>query len=259
MRVAAGAGHSLALTSSGQVWSFGQGSFGTLGMPLSSFPHVPSILSPTPQTLCLVNSTAIWRSTRMHVCSWSLSSPLYDRTSAWHCVSDSTMHRLALRTCSCNTPPGGTYSMASTLPDSAKPSCLVLHSWLACAVLGATGQGDSFFSNVPRPLPSLTALGIVQVACGESHNAALTIHGQVFTWGRGKYGALGLGAFENSSWPQHVTALQEPACQVTLPRQPASTMWLEIPCAVFCCSCAMLCLTLGDCPHCLQSGLWLYS
>ncbi len=33
VRVAAGAGHSLALTSSGQVWSFGQGSFGTLGMP----------------------------------------------------------------------------------------------------------------------------------------------------------------------------------------------------------------------------------
>ena len=32
VRVAAGAGHSLALTSSGQVWSCGQGSFGTLGM-----------------------------------------------------------------------------------------------------------------------------------------------------------------------------------------------------------------------------------
>ena len=31
VRVAAGASHSLALTSSGQVWSFGQGSFGTLG------------------------------------------------------------------------------------------------------------------------------------------------------------------------------------------------------------------------------------
>lgn len=79
----------------------------------------------------------------------------------------------------------------------------------------ATGQGDSFVANVPRPMPSLAPLGIVQVACGESHNAALTIHGQLFTWGRGKYGALGLGAFDSSSWPQHVSALQEPACQVT--------------------------------------------
>jgi alpha-tubulin suppressor-like RCC1 family protein len=78
-----------------------------------------------------------------------------------------------------------------------------------------TGQGDSFVANVPRPLPTLAALGIVQVACGESHNAALTIHGRVFTWGRGKYGALGLGTFDSSSWPQHVAALQEPACQVT--------------------------------------------
>jgi len=78
-----------------------------------------------------------------------------------------------------------------------------------------TGQGDSFVANVPRPLPTLAALGIVQVACGESHNAALTIHGRVFTWGRGKYGALGLGTLDSSSWPQHVAALQEPACQVT--------------------------------------------
>ncbi len=77
-----------------------------------------------------------------------------------------------------------------------------------------TGQGDSFVANVPRPLPTLAVLGIVQVACGESHNAALTIHGRVFTWGRGKYGALGLGTFDSSSWPQHVAALQEPACQV---------------------------------------------
>ena len=83
-----------------------------------------------------------------------------------------------------------------------------------CHLLYAVGQGDSFVSTVPRPLPSLAALGVVQIACGESHNAALTIHGQVFTWGRGKYGALGLGAFDSSSWPQHVTALQEPACQV---------------------------------------------
>ena len=33
VRVAAGAGNSLALTSSGQIWSFGQGGFGILGMP----------------------------------------------------------------------------------------------------------------------------------------------------------------------------------------------------------------------------------
>ncbi len=32
-RVAAGATHSLALTSSGQVYSFGEGSFGALGRP----------------------------------------------------------------------------------------------------------------------------------------------------------------------------------------------------------------------------------
>lgn len=46
VRVAAGAGHSLALTSSGQVWSFGQGSFGTLGMSSLSFLHVSCVCRP---------------------------------------------------------------------------------------------------------------------------------------------------------------------------------------------------------------------
>lgn len=100
----------------------------------------------------------------------------------------------------------------------------------------ATGQGDSFVANVPRPLPTLAALGIVQVACGESHNAALTIHGRVFTWGRGKYGALGLGTFNSSSWPQHVAALQEPACQVTTPILACLQMLVNVVLA------AMLCL-----------------
>lgn len=69
-------------------------------------------------------------------------------------------------------------------------------------------------ANVPRPLPSLAALGIVQVACGESHSAALTVHGQILTWGRGKYGALGLGSYNSCSWPQLVLGLPEPAFQV---------------------------------------------
>ena len=69
-------------------------------------------------------------------------------------------------------------------------------------------------ANVPRPLPSLAALGIVQVACGESHNAVLTVHGQILTWGRGKYGALGLGDLNSCSWPQLVLGLPEPASQV---------------------------------------------
>ena len=118
------------------------------------------------------------------------------------------------------------------------PVCCVHRHFFANGTV--TGQGDSFVANVPRPLPTLAALGIVQVACGESHNAALTIYGRVFTWGRGKYGALGLGTFDSSSWPQHVAALQEPACQVTTPSL-ACLQLLVCNCLTMLCS-SQLCI-----------------
>jgi len=47
----------------------------------------------------------------------------------------------------------------------------------------------------------------VQISCGENHSAALTADGRVLTWGRGKYGALGLGDFESRSYPTVVRSL----------------------------------------------------
>lgn len=80
----------------------------------------------------------------------------------------------------------------------------------------SAGQGDSSSSDIPRLIPTLAPLGIVQIACGENHSAALAASGQVFTWGRGKHGALGLGSYDNASWPQLVTALPPRASQVTV-------------------------------------------
>ena len=50
----------------------------------------------------------------------------------------------------------------------------------------------------------LWPLGITQIACGDSHSCALAHDGRVFCWGRGKYGQLGSGSFENGTLPQHV-------------------------------------------------------
>lgn len=91
--------------------------------------------------------------------------------------------------------------------------------------LFCTGQGNLSSCNVPRPIPSLDPLGIVQIACGESHSAALSIDGRLFTWGRGKYGALGLGSLDNFSWPQHVQKLPARGSQVCL----AYTYLVQVP------------------------------
>jgi len=54
----------------------------------------------------------------------------------------------------------------------------------------------------------LWAVGVTAVAAGDYHSAALTVDGRLFTWGRGKYGALGLGDLQSCSTPSEVRALE---------------------------------------------------
>ncbi|KAI4890058.1 hypothetical protein NFI96_017205, partial [Prochilodus magdalenae] len=46
---------------------------------------------------------------------------------------------------------------------------------------------------VPRNIKSFSDIHIVQVTCGYRHSLALSMRGQIFSWGQNKYGQLGLG------------------------------------------------------------------
>ncbi|KAG0575477.1 hypothetical protein KC19_5G006600 [Ceratodon purpureus] len=74
---------------------------------------------------------------------------------------------------------------------------------------GALGHGNLDSCSTPSIVKSLWSLGITQVACGEYHSVALTVDGQIFTWGRGKYGQLGHGTSQNGNFPVAVKALAD--------------------------------------------------
>ena len=69
---------------------------------------------------------------------------------------------------------------------------------------GALGCGDQLSSGVFRKVPGLFSVGVVQIACGEHNTVALSADGRIFSWGRGKYGQLGLGDTRNAHAPQLV-------------------------------------------------------
>ncbi|KZV38592.1 hypothetical protein F511_09343 [Dorcoceras hygrometricum] len=73
---------------------------------------------------------------------------------------------------------------------------------------GRLGHGDSsdFFS--PQPIKALHGLQIKQIACGDSHCLAVTMEGEVRSWGRNQNGQLGLGTTEDSLSPQRIEAFQ---------------------------------------------------
>jgi len=63
-----------------------------------------------------------------------------------------------------------------------------------------------FYSNLDRPrvIETLRGKDVVDIACGGAHSAAITARGELYTWGKGRYGRLGHGDGEDQLRPKLV-------------------------------------------------------
>ncbi|KAJ0097762.1 hypothetical protein Patl1_28023 [Pistacia atlantica] len=73
---------------------------------------------------------------------------------------------------------------------------------------GRLGHGNSSDLFTPQPIKALHGLRIKQIACGDSHCLAVTMEGEVQSWGRNQNGQLGLGTTEDALVPQKIQAFQ---------------------------------------------------
>ena len=69
---------------------------------------------------------------------------------------------------------------------------------------GRLGNGTKKTMNVPVMAVGLQGHQVVAVSCGASHTAAVTSNGNVFCWGSGEDGQLGLGSRESFRSPMMV-------------------------------------------------------
>ena len=81
------------------------------------------------------------------------------------------------------------------------------------------GWGGSFFSpnalgigrkstcTTPTLVPALQSTPVQQIAVGKEHSLALTRAGELYAWGKGETGRLGLGGSSNQPTPQRLDAL----------------------------------------------------
>ncbi|XP_051848256.1 serine/threonine-protein kinase Nek8 isoform X2 [Antechinus flavipes] len=78
---------------------------------------------------------------------------------------------------------------------------------------GCLGHGSFTDLSQPTIVEALLGYEMVQVACGASHVLALSTERELFAWGRGDGGRLGLGSRESHSSPQQVPVPPEQEAQ----------------------------------------------
>lgn len=57
----------------------------------------------------------------------------------------------------------------------------------------------------PRVIESLRGVEVVDIAAGGAHSACITASGELYTWGKGRYGRLGHGDSEDQLKPKLVS------------------------------------------------------
>lgn len=57
---------------------------------------------------------------------------------------------------------------------------------------GQLGNGNTTYQVEPRPVHGMENIKVADISAGGWHSLALSTEGEVYTWGRGEYGRLGL-------------------------------------------------------------------
>ena len=99
---------------------------------------------------------------------------------------------------------GARHSLALTLGAHGAPS---VYSW-GFGGEGQLGHGDFQIQTLPLLIKVLEGEGVRDIACGEKHCLALTQAGDVYAWGDGSLGQLGLGDYRKQHTPRRVMELQ---------------------------------------------------
>ncbi|XP_071787892.1 uncharacterized protein [Asterias amurensis] len=73
---------------------------------------------------------------------------------------------------------------------------------------GCLGHGDWSSASRPRLIEALLSVDVTAISCGPYHVVAVGADGEVFSWGSGKYGQLGLGDEEDHCEPKEVSVGQ---------------------------------------------------
>jgi alpha-tubulin suppressor-like RCC1 family protein len=221
IQVAAGMGHSLVVTATGQLYAFGYNWFGQLGNANNNQTEEPN---PTPSLVTLPGASG----PVIQVAAGGFHSLALTATGQLYAFGDNNAGQLGTATSS---PTGANPTPTLVaLPGATGPVTKIAAGEFFSLAVTATGQlyafGENHYGQLgnatnnltqePNPTPSLVTLQgeigpVIQIAAGISHSLALTSTGQLYAFGENRFGELGSTANNLTEQPNPTPSL------VTLP------------------------------------------
>ncbi|CAD7696720.1 unnamed protein product [Ostreobium quekettii] len=198
-QVACGGMHSLALTTSGEVWTWGE-PWGEFKLQKEKHPRPVVGATDILQIACgAFHNLALDRDG--HVLTWGTNDygQLGNGSTSYQTTPKRVVDLDDVQVSDVGA--GGWHSIALTKEGD-------LYIW-GRGEYGRLGLGDASGASRRRPqkVKGLEGHRIVQAAAGGSHTACLTDQGRMFIWGRGSFGRLGTGSLKDTYRP----------CEVSLP------------------------------------------
>jgi alpha-tubulin suppressor-like RCC1 family protein len=209
-QIAAGDEHSLALTSTGQLYAFGSNEFGQLGNPANSGTE---LANPTPLAVALPGASG----PVVQIAAGASHSLALTSTGQLYAFGSNQFGQLGSAGASGTLIPTPTPIQIS-LPGASAPVIQIAAGGFHSLALTATGQLYAFGRNdfgqlgsengegTPNATPALVSLPagaapIVQLAAGASDSLIVTAGGQLYTFGANAFGQLGNAANSATSLP----------------------------------------------------------
>ncbi|TSK42064.1 E3 ubiquitin-protein ligase HERC2 [Bagarius yarrelli] len=176
-----------AVTADGKLYATGYGAGGRLGIGGTESVSTPTLLESIQHVF--IRKVAV-NSGGKHCLALSSEGEVY----SWGEAEDGKLghgNRRCVCVCVCGTLPGNFKFKKNK----------IICSHIMCQLV-------SLPCDRPRVIESLRGVEVVDIAAGGAHSACITASGELYTWGKGRYGRLGHGDSEDQLKPKLVDALQ---------------------------------------------------
>jgi alpha-tubulin suppressor-like RCC1 family protein len=195
--IAAGNASSMALDSSGNVWTWGVGDNGVLGqgnttnhinsaVEVSGLPQIVAIAEADNTDVALDVNGNVWG------WGWNEAGQLCEGNEAQHTSPVELKNISGVAAIA-----GGGTHMTYLLTNGTMEAC-------GNNSAGQLGNGTFTNSKVPVTVTGLPSSAVTAITAGPSTSTALLANGQVWDWGNNSYGQLGNGSTTNSNVPVQV-------------------------------------------------------